>query len=121
MRSLSLIALSLGAALPFVDANGLPDIIYRDVAVIGGGASGAYAAVRIRDDFHKSVALIEKQNILVCLISRLRRISSLQIKVIWSKAERTNTISTSRVVWLTHMWTRRQEKRLTMGFRASSM
>lgn len=85
MRSLSLIALSLGAALPFADANGLPDIIYRDVAVIGGGASGAYAAVRIRDDFDKSVALIEKQNILVCLISQLRKISSLQIKIIWLK------------------------------------
>jgi flavin-dependent dehydrogenase len=33
--------------------------------VVGGGASGAYAAVRLRDDFGKSVALIEKQSILV--------------------------------------------------------
>lgn len=54
--------------MPFVGAHGLPDIIYRDVAVIGGGASGAYAAVRMRDDFHKSIALIEKQEILVCPI-----------------------------------------------------
>ncbi|CAI7613863.1 hypothetical protein N7533_013303 [Penicillium manginii] len=64
MRSFSFIALILGAVLPFVDANGLPEVIYRDVAVIGGGASGAYAAVRMRDDMNKSIALIEKQNIL---------------------------------------------------------
>ena len=71
MRFLTLSALSIGTVLPFVEANGLPDIIYRDVAVIGGGASGAYAAVRIRDDFHKSIALIEKQETLVCLRDQL--------------------------------------------------
>lgn len=65
MRSLATIAFGLSSVLPFATANGSPDIIYRDVAVIGGGASGAYAAVRIRDDFHKSIALIEKQEILV--------------------------------------------------------
>lgn len=70
MRSLSFITLSLGAVLSFVDASSLPEIIYRDVAVIGGGASGAYAAVRMRDDFNKSIALIEKQNILVCVINK---------------------------------------------------
>jgi NADH dehydrogenase FAD-containing subunit len=77
MRSFSFIALILGAVLPFVDANGLPEVIYRDVAVIGGGASGAYAAVRMRDDMNKSIALIEKQNILVRLINELRTIVSL--------------------------------------------
>ncbi|CAG8365407.1 unnamed protein product [Penicillium salamii] len=64
MRSLASFALAIGTILPFCAAKNLPDTIYRDVAVIGGGASGAYAAVRIRDDFHKSIALIEKQDIL---------------------------------------------------------
>ncbi|KAJ5288144.1 hypothetical protein N7478_003830 [Penicillium angulare] len=35
------------------------DVIQRDIVVIGGGASGAYAAVRLCDDFNKSIALIE--------------------------------------------------------------
>jgi len=37
------------------------DIIERDVCVIGGGASGTYAAVRLRQN-GKSVALIEKED-----------------------------------------------------------
>jgi uncharacterized NAD(P)/FAD-binding protein YdhS len=57
----------VACTLPLATAIGLPSIIYRDVAVIGGGASGAYAAVRLRDDFGKSIALIEKQENLVCL------------------------------------------------------
>jgi ribulose 1,5-bisphosphate synthetase/thiazole synthase len=65
MLPLAPIALVLGATLPLTSANGLPEIIHRDVAIIGGGASGAYAAVRLRDDFNKSIALIEKQSILV--------------------------------------------------------
>lgn len=35
-------------------------IIHRDVAIVGGGASGAYAAVRLKEDFGKSIVLIEK-------------------------------------------------------------
>ncbi|EFX04245.1 FAD-dependent pyridine nucleotide-disulfide oxidoreductase [Grosmannia clavigera kw1407] len=31
-----------------------------DVAIIGGGASGSYAAVRLREDFNKTVLVIEK-------------------------------------------------------------
>ncbi|KAK4463606.1 hypothetical protein QBC42DRAFT_337452 [Cladorrhinum samala] len=34
--------------------------IYRDVAIIGGGASGSYAAVRLREDYNMSVIVIEK-------------------------------------------------------------
>ncbi|KAJ5605153.1 hypothetical protein N7510_010307 [Penicillium lagena] len=64
MLPLAPIALALGATLPLVSANGLPEIIYRDVAILGGGASGSYAAVRLRDDFYKSIVLIEKQTIL---------------------------------------------------------
>jgi heterodisulfide reductase subunit A-like polyferredoxin len=67
MLPLASIAIALGAILPLVSANGLPEIIYRDVAIIGGGASGAYAAVRLRDDSNKSIVLIEKQRILVSL------------------------------------------------------
>lgn len=40
--------------------------VEKDVIVVGGGASGAHAAVRLRDDYGLSVALIEKQDILVC-------------------------------------------------------
>lgn len=36
-------------------------ILYRDVAVIGGGASGTYAAIRLQEE-GKTVALLEKQN-----------------------------------------------------------
>ena len=39
--------------------------VTKDMVFVGGGASGAYAAFRLREDYGKSVALIEKQNILV--------------------------------------------------------
>jgi len=35
-----------------------------DIAIIGGGASGTYAAVRLREDYGKKVILIEKENVL---------------------------------------------------------
>ncbi|KAL9112239.1 MAG: hypothetical protein Q9227_003357 [Pyrenula ochraceoflavens] len=38
------------------------DIINKDVAIIGGGASGTYAAVRLREDLNKSIIVIEKDN-----------------------------------------------------------
>jgi hypothetical protein len=37
-------------------------IIQRDVAIIGGGASGTYAAVRLRDDLNTSVIVIEPKD-----------------------------------------------------------
>ncbi len=40
-------------------------IVNKDVAILGGGASGTYAAVRLREDYGKSVLLIEKEAILV--------------------------------------------------------
>lgn len=43
----------------------MPNVLFKDVAIIGGGASGAYAAVRLRDDFGKSIALVEKEDRLV--------------------------------------------------------
>jgi hypothetical protein len=38
------------------------DIITKDVCIIGGGATGTYSAVRLREDMGKSVAVIERQN-----------------------------------------------------------
>ena len=38
--------------------------IERDVAIVGGGAAGAHAAVRLRDEGY-SIVLIEKESILV--------------------------------------------------------
>lgn len=37
-------------------------IVTRDVAIIGGGASGTYAAVRLREDLNTSIVIIEPQN-----------------------------------------------------------
>lgn len=39
--------------------------IDTDIAIIGGGGSGAYAAVRLREDFGKKIVVVEKQNRLV--------------------------------------------------------
>ncbi|KAH8886298.1 hypothetical protein GQ53DRAFT_876157 [Thozetella sp. PMI_491] len=39
-----------------------PSVIYKDVAIIGGGASGAYSAVRLRRDHGTSIILIEKED-----------------------------------------------------------
>lgn len=40
-------------------------VINTDVAILGGGASGTYAAVRLREDYGKCILLIEKEPILV--------------------------------------------------------
>ncbi|KAM7201742.1 hypothetical protein V8F20_004703 [Naviculisporaceae sp. PSN 640] len=40
------------------------DTIQRDVVIVGGGAAGSHAAVRLREDEGKSVVLIEKEAIL---------------------------------------------------------
>ncbi|KAM7214890.1 beta-cyclopiazonate dehydrogenase [Rhypophila decipiens] len=39
-------------------------VIDKDVAIIGGGASGSYAAIRLREDYDKSIVLIEKEEAL---------------------------------------------------------
>jgi ribulose 1,5-bisphosphate synthetase/thiazole synthase len=41
------------------------ETIERDVVIIGGGAAGSHAAVRLREDYKKSVVVIEKDDILV--------------------------------------------------------
>lgn len=57
--------LTISAAVGVTSALQLPDVINRDVVIIGGGASGAYAAVRLRDDYGKSIALVEMREGLV--------------------------------------------------------
>jgi ribulose 1,5-bisphosphate synthetase/thiazole synthase len=47
-------------------------IIYSDVVILGGGASGAHAAVRLRQDFNKTVVVVEKNNKLVRIAALIR-------------------------------------------------
>lgn len=49
-------------------SNQSVETIEVDVAIIGGGATGAYSAVRLRDDYQKKVIVIEKQDRLVSVI-----------------------------------------------------
>jgi flavin-dependent dehydrogenase len=43
-------------------------IVNKDVAILGGGASGTYAAVRLREDYGRSVLLIESEAVLVDIL-----------------------------------------------------
>jgi ribulose 1,5-bisphosphate synthetase/thiazole synthase len=62
--ALTLLAVS---AHPIDESQFSPaDIIVRDVAIVGGGAAGSHAAVRLSQDFHKSVVLVDKAAQLVC-------------------------------------------------------
>ncbi|KAK9445379.1 amine oxidase [Metarhizium brunneum] len=47
-----------------VAIHALPNVLFKDVVIVGGGASGSYAAVRLREDFGKSITLVEKDEIL---------------------------------------------------------
>lgn len=40
------------------------DVIVRDIAIVGGGATGTYAAIRLQQDFNKSVVVVERENTL---------------------------------------------------------
>ncbi|KAL0940022.1 amine oxidase [Colletotrichum truncatum] len=65
--SLHVLLTSLFGTLALVEAVAFPDnapakVINRDVVILGGGASGAHAAVRLREDFNKSIVVVEKQN-----------------------------------------------------------
>jgi len=50
-------------------------VIQRDVAIIGGGASGAYAAIRLKEDFDQSVVVIEKAGRMVRATPTTHRLS----------------------------------------------
>lgn len=62
-----LAAASAVAAAPAPPSQILPTstaehTIIVDVAIVGAGASGAYAAIRLKEDFGKSIAVIEKSS-----------------------------------------------------------
>jgi ribulose 1,5-bisphosphate synthetase/thiazole synthase len=54
--SFSILFAALGAAVP-----GSKQVIEKDIVIVGGGAAGSHAAVRLREDFNKTVILIEKE------------------------------------------------------------
>lgn len=65
--SLVVFAAALSGARALIDESAFApeDIITKDVAIIGGGASGTYAAVRLREDYNTSIVVIERENRLV--------------------------------------------------------
>lgn len=73
--------------------------IVKDVVVLGGGASGSYAAVRLKDS-GKTVVVVEQKNRLVCL---------LRMFIAGLDGARTNIAQHSRVVMSIHILTQRLE------------
>ncbi|KAI8805577.1 flavin-containing superfamily amine oxidase-like protein [Cladochytrium replicatum] len=45
-----------------VEGNFFPKIIEKDVVVLGGGGSGVYPTIRLREDFNKSVLILETKD-----------------------------------------------------------
>jgi heterodisulfide reductase subunit A-like polyferredoxin len=71
---------SLLAAASTVSAGfSLPTFLYKDVVVVGGGAGGVYSTVRLKEDYGKSVVLIEKTGRLVSNPTRLLRFARRQL------------------------------------------
>ncbi|EFQ27330.1 amine oxidase [Colletotrichum graminicola M1.001] len=50
------------AILSLATSEAITNILERDVVILGGGASGAHAAVRLREDFNKTIVVIEKKD-----------------------------------------------------------
>jgi hypothetical protein len=64
---------SIPTALAVIDISSFSpaDTITKDVVIIGGGASGAHAAYRLKEDYNKTVVVVEKDTLLVrapCLL-----------------------------------------------------
>lgn len=55
--------LEISAASVIYDGRAAPSqqVINTDIAIIGGGSAGTYAAIRLREDFNKSIVLIESR------------------------------------------------------------
>lgn len=62
---MSSIVLTAGLLIAKATAQDDSAVITKDVVIIGGGASGAHAAVRLREDLNQDIILIENQPILV--------------------------------------------------------
>ncbi|KAF6804278.1 amine oxidase [Colletotrichum sojae] len=60
-RPASLGAFSLVVTAIIIDCAA-STVIDRDVVILAGGASGAHAGVRLREDYNKSVVIVEKQD-----------------------------------------------------------
>lgn len=39
--------------------------VSKDVVIVGGGAGGTYAAIRLREDYGRSILLVEMEAVLV--------------------------------------------------------
>ncbi|KAF7193490.1 Beta-cyclopiazonate dehydrogenase [Pseudocercospora fuligena] len=50
----------VGISSAFLDDQNVGKVICKDVAIIGGGAAGTFAAFRLREDFNKSIVVIER-------------------------------------------------------------
>ncbi|PMD46857.1 hypothetical protein L207DRAFT_577699 [Hyaloscypha variabilis F] len=62
--SLSTLLTVLALSRVVITENYPLPIVNTDVAILGGGASGTYAAVRLREDYGKKVLLIEMEAVL---------------------------------------------------------
>lgn len=58
------------------DSDTTDEVINRDVVIVGGGASGAHAAVKLRD-MGKTIVLVEKRDKLVSQYAAAARLSVL--------------------------------------------
>jgi ribulose 1,5-bisphosphate synthetase/thiazole synthase len=57
----ALSSLSISCATLDTSHSHFSRVIEKDVVIVGGGAAGSHAAVRLREDYNKSVILIEKE------------------------------------------------------------
>jgi hypothetical protein len=62
--SLFSFAITFSAALATIDEHNFSasNVITKDVIIIGGGAAGSYAGVRLREDYNMNIALIELES-----------------------------------------------------------